>query len=125
LKGLELNKLNLKKSLVLFFLSFIGFMLPYDIAKYNMYSTKTFKIDSVYGYKHGNQENILNLEDYLFHRKIIDEAHPILYNDILEKYLSKFIKKENLDSIYVILKKPKFKNHNTKIELKVKNANEK
>ena len=52
-------------------------MLPYDIAKYNMYSTKTFKIDSVYGYKHGNQENILNLEDYLF-RKIIDEAHQFI-----------------------------------------------
>ena len=116
-----------KKTIVFLVIFWLGFLFPYDIGKYNMYSSKVYELKTVDAYKNGENIIINNLDQYLFHRKIIDEAHPIIYVDIIDSYLNKFVVKENLDSIIVIFNKPISENkiNNQPKELYFKNINEK
>lgn len=124
--GINIKKM-FKRTIVFFVIFLFGFLFPYDIGKYNMYSSKVYELISVNAYKNRENINITNLDHYLFHRKIIDEAHPIIYVDIMDSYLKKFIVKENLDSIIVVFNKPILDNNinNHRTQLYFKHINEK
>ena len=61
-------------------LYFLGQLLPGDMLKYDMYSRKVSDINSIIYFKDNEYENkeIEDINKYLFHRKVIDEAHPNL-----------------------------------------------
>lgn len=92
----------------LFFLK-LGELLPGDFLKYNMYSKNTAIINDIIVFKNGTTEKILikDLDTFLYHRKIIDEAHPEIDFVGLKLFLKKYIKKQKLDSIHLIINNKK------------------
>ncbi|MDA9290108.1 hypothetical protein N9P84_04355 [Polaribacter sp.] len=87
----------------------IGELLPGDFLKYNMYSKDTAIINDIIVFKNGTTEQILikDLDTFLYHRKIIDEAHPEIDFVGLKLFLKKYIKKQKLDSIHFIINNKK------------------
>ena len=77
-------------------------LLPGDFLKYNMYSKDTAIINDIHIFKKGKKETVLldELNSFLYHRKIIDEAHPIIDYVGLKMFLKKYIDKNQIDSIH-------------------------
>lgn len=97
--------MNSHKFIQICLLILLAIVLPGELMKYNMYSKKTDSISEIIFYKDQNLtfSSVSEIESYSYHRKLIDEAHPIIEIKFLEEYLKEFKKRRNLDSLSIRL----------------------
>jgi hypothetical protein len=95
--------MNSHKLIQISLLILLATVLPGEIMKYNMYSKKPDTLSEIKFYKDENLiiSSVSEIERYSYHRKFIDEAHPIIQIKFLEEYLKEFKKQKKLDSISI------------------------
>jgi hypothetical protein len=80
-------------------------ILPGDFFKYDMYSVTPPTFKEIKLYKKGEfvSGTVEDFEKYLYHRTLIDEAHPKIKIDFLTNYFSSYIQRKKIDSISILI----------------------
>ena len=79
--------------------------LPGDFFKYDMYSVTPPTFKKIKLFKNGEfvSGTIEDFDRYLYHRTLIDEAHPKVKINFLKNYFSAYIQRKKIDSISILI----------------------